>query len=145
MNGSQIGVEQLFEEKAEALTGLLEVTKSLYECLRMREIAELGRVLEDRQKIMESIDELDIRIAEGISSPGRTGREPGADPAGEALGKARALLREIAELDRQCLREGKFLRDRIQDELFSMRRGSKAARQYTQHSALQPRFMDMRQ
>ncbi len=141
-----LGLKELVEKKIDALTGFLRVTKSLYECLLMREIGDLGRLLEERQILIDSVEEIDIQIAEGFSSnPGLNPPAAIPRPIAEALKKIKVLLRELAELDRKCLNQGQFLRDQIQNELFSMRQGLKAARQYTQRSALQPRFMDLRQ
>ena len=134
-------VQNLLDEKVKALMEFLSVTNSLYDSLTAKDMVQLGRGLEQRQNLIHSIDEIDMKIVEAWS--------PNSDPAkgqwGFLFKKMKELLHEIADLDKKCLAQGQFLRDEIQKEILAMRQGWKAARQYSQPAGFQPRFMDLRQ
>ena len=67
------GVKDLLDEKVKALREFLSVTHSLYDSLTAKDMVELGRGLEQRQDLIHSIDEIDLRIVEAWS--------PHPDPA----------------------------------------------------------------
>jgi len=135
------GVKDLLDEKVKALKEFLSVTNSLYDSLTARDMVQLGRGLEQRQNLIHSIDEIDMKIVEAWPSNSDSAK----GPWGFLFKRMKELLHEIADLDKKCLSQGQFLRDEFQKEIFAMRQGWKAARQYSQPASFQPRFMDLRQ
>ncbi len=141
-------LKDLLEAKAKALMEFLGVTDSLYHCLLVKDLGELGRVLEQRQNLIHSIEEIDIKVVERWSQNSLKEKSvfnPARDQLGFILKKIKDLLHRVADLDKRCLAQGEFLREEIQKELLTMRQGWKAARKYSQGTGFQPRFMDLRQ
>jgi hypothetical protein len=138
----------LLGKKVKILQKFLQVTDSLYHTLAVRDMTEVGRVLEQRQDLIHSIDEIDIKIIElqfENSPGGKNLSNPVKDPLRSIREEVKDLLRQVADLDKKSLGQAEFLRDEILKEWSAARQGWIAARQYAQRGGFQPRFMDLRQ
>ena len=138
-----LSLTDLLEGKRKRLEEFLSVSEALYLDLVGRNVAELGRRLEQRQKIIHSIDEIDLQI-KGCRPADLPGRKRIPDPSEALLGTLKDLLQRAADLDRKCLSRAESLRDETQKELASLRRGWNTARRYLQRPGFRPRFMDVR-
>ena len=144
----QCSLRDLLGKKVKILQEFLQVTDSLYHTLAARDMTEVGRVLEQRQNLIHSIDEIDIKIIElqvENSPGGKNLSNPVEDPLSSIRKEVKDLLRRVADLDKKSLDHAEFLRDEILKEWSATRQGWIAARQYAQRGGFQPRFMDLRQ
>jgi hypothetical protein len=136
----------LQQEKVEVLWEFVAISETLYQCLLDRDFVEIGRQLEKREKLVHSIDDIDRRILQASSGTSQAGSggipEADEDPVVHNL---KALLREAADLNAQCLAQAALLREEFKKELATTREGWTAARRYLQQAGLAPRFMDLRQ
>lgn len=139
--------KSLMQEKIKVLREFLCVTDSLYQSLAAKHMGELSRVLEQRQILVHSMDEIDLKMIENGFRTFPEGKYIYQENKEWMLliKDMRDLLHHVADRDQKCMQKAEFLRDEIQKELVAMRQGWKAARRYTQRSGLQPRFTDSKQ
>jgi hypothetical protein len=134
----------LQREKVEALWELVAITETLYQCLLKRDFVEISRQLEKREALVHSIDDIDRRIHQASSgtSQAELGGTPeeGEDPVVHNL---KVLLREVADLDAQCLAHAALLREEFEKELATTREGWTAARKFLRQAGSAPLFMDI--
>ena len=141
-------LKDLLGTKVKILQKFLQVTDSLYHTLAVRDMTEVGRILEERQNLMHSIDEIDIKMIElqvENSPGGKNLSNPVKDPLISIRKEVKDLLHQVADLDKKSLGQAEFLRDEILKEWSTTRQGWIAARQYAQRGGFAPRFMDLRQ
>ncbi len=139
--------KRLMQEKINALRDFLYVTDSLYQSLASKDMGEVSRMLEQRQNLMHSIDEIDLRMIENgfrTSPEGKYAYQQNAEWI-LMIKDIKDLLHQVAGRDQKCKERAEFLRDEIQRELVTMRQGWKASRQYIQRGGFQSRFTDSRQ
>jgi len=136
----------LQQEKVKALWEFVAISETLYECLLNRDFAGIDRQLEKRETLIQSIDDIDRRILQASSGNSQSGLagipEEDEDPV---LHNLKALLREAADLNAQCLAQAALLREDFKKELATTREGWTAARRYLQQVGSGPRFMNVRQ
>ena len=134
----------LQQEKVEALWEFVAISETLYQCLLTRDFVEIGRQLEKRENLVHSIDDIDRRILQASSRTSQAG--PGGTPEADedpVVHNLKALLREAADLNAQCLAQAALLPEEFKKELATMREGWTAARWFLQQAGSAPRFMDI--
>jgi hypothetical protein len=134
----------LKQEKVEALWEFVAISETLFQCLLTREFVEIGRQLEKRENLVHSIDDIDRRILQASSgtSQARPGEAPETDED-PVVHNLKALLREAADLNAQCLAQAVLLSEEFKKELATAREGWTAARRFLQQAGSAPRFMDI--
>lgn len=139
--------KSLMQEKIKVLREFLCVTDSLYESLAAKHMGESSRLLEQRQILVHSMDEIDLKMIENGFRTSPEGKYIYQENKEWMLliKDMRDLLHQVADRDQKCKQKAEFLRDEIQKELVAMRQGWKASRQYTQRGGFQPHFTDSRQ
>ena len=134
----------LKQEKVEALWEFVAISETLYQCLLTRDFGEIGRQLEKRENLVHSIDDIDRKILQASSGTSQAG--PGGTPEADedpAVHNLKALLREAADLNAQCLAQAALLPKEFKKELATTHEEWAAARWFLQQAGSAPRFMDI--
>ena len=134
----------LKQEKVEALWELVAISETLYQCLLTRDFMEIGRQLENRENLVHSIDDIDRKILQASSGTSQSG--PGGAPEADeypVVHNLKALLREAADLNAQCLARAALLPEEFKKKMATTREGWTAARRFLQRAGSAPRFMDI--
>jgi hypothetical protein len=141
----------ILEAVAEKISGLREFlafTETLQQQLQHKNLADIPRLLEERDRLIQKMDWADRQTGLDRLDPSRARKNISGSLQSRfdsMVQELRDLLQQTAALDHQCLKEAQVLKEAIQGELTRFRKNSRVARTYLGRRVLPPRFMDTRE
>jgi hypothetical protein len=134
------------EAKRRSLEEFLTLTKSLKDRLMTQDWPEVDGVLKQRQDLIVTIDQMDVRI-EGLRSRLPLDRDGLPDRQKKEISGLLNNLRDISEkaqtVDKECMDRMTDWRGQTKSELSRMRDSLKAVHGYARKPTRSPKFLDV--
>ena len=128
------------EKKRKALQEFLTITETLEDRLKLQDIPEVEKLLDQRQGLIQTIDGIDDQIRKARSRNPLNEQE---QDISKRLRNIEDILQRAKISDKQCMDMTTAWRDDTKGQLSRMRHRVKAVHGYAQKQTRPPKFLDV--